>query len=146
QGRGRNRVPSLDGKVLRALQEWTADPRAADSLQLIQDYRQAASLLVRLRAVTRHVDARSGRIHSTFDDRQASGRSSSTYPNLQQLAKAREVAGVEVRSRNALRASDGFELAVFDIAQADIRVLAHAVESFPRTAREHDRELASRRR
>ena len=44
---------------------------------------------------------------------------------------------MEVRSRNALVASPGYELAVFDIAQADIRVLASAVENFPVSAKKH---------
>src|SRR5262249_7334484 len=85
------------------------------------------------------------RIYSTFDDRQSSGRISSTNPNLQQLAKARIIRGEEFRSRNALRASDGYELAVFDIAQADIRVLAHAVQSFPLTARALQSNLRQKR-
>ncbi|MBV8609985.1 MAG: hypothetical protein JO034_21310 [Singulisphaera sp.] len=135
--RGTRRVPSLDAEALRRLEAFNEDPRTADSLRLIRDYRRAASLMVRLRALAGHIDPHTARIHSTFDDRQATGRLSSTYPNLQQLAKPKVIAGVEIRSRNALVASPGYELAVFDIAQADIRVLASAVENFPRSARNH---------
>ena len=135
--RGTRRVPSLDAEAMRRLEAFNEDPRTADSLRLIRDYRRAASLMVRLRALAGHIDPHTGRIHSTFDDRQATGRLSSTYPNLQQLAKPKVIAGVEIRSRNALVASPGYELAVFDIAQADIRVLASAVENFPRSARNH---------
>ena len=135
--RGTRRVPSLDAEALRRLEAFNEDPHTAGSLRLIREYRQAASLMVRLRALAGHIDPRTGRIHSTFDDRQATGRLSSTYPNLQQLAKPKVIAGVEIRSRNALVASPGYELAVFDIAQADIRVLASAVENFPRSARKH---------
>jgi DNA polymerase I-like protein with 3'-5' exonuclease and polymerase domains len=142
---GKRRMPSLDGKTLQALEQFTEDEGARGSLRLIQDYRQAAGLLVRLRSLTKHIDRRAGRIHSSFDDRQSSGRIASTHPNLQQLARARVIRGEEFRSRNALRATDGYELAVFDIAQADIRVLAHAVESFPLTARQLQADLRRRR-
>ena len=140
--RGTRWVPSLDAEALRRLEAFNEDPHTAGSLRLIRDYRQAAGLLVRLRSLLNHIDPRTGRIHSSFDDRQATGRLSSTYPNLQQLAKKRELAkteddpGMEIRSRNALVASPGYELAVFDIAQADIRVLASAVENFPSLGQE----------
>lgn len=145
QRRGKKRVPSLDSKVLSALQKFTEDPRATGSLKTIQEYRQVVSLLVRLRSLKKHIDLTTHRIYSSFDDRQSSGRISSTYPNLQQLAKPKTIAGEEFRSRNALRASEGYELAVFDIAQADIRALAHAVESFPLSASDHLAELRRRR-
>jgi DNA polymerase I-like protein with 3'-5' exonuclease and polymerase domains len=112
---------------------------------LIQEYRQAVSLLVRLRALGQHIDRQTARIYSTFDDRQSTGRISSTHPNLQQLAKAKVIGGQEFRSRNALRPSDGYELAAFDIAQADIRALADAVERFPRSARQDREELRRQR-
>ena len=142
---GKRWVPSLDTKTLKSLWEYTEDPVARDSLGRIQAYRQAASLLVRLRSLLKYVDPHTGRIHSSFSDRQASGRISSTYPNLQQLAKPKEIDGQLIRCRNALRATPGFELAIFDIAQADIRVLAHAVESFPVSAAEHRHRLRQQR-
>ena len=149
--RGTRWVPSLDAEALRRLEAFNEDPHTAGSLRLIRDYRKAAGLLVRLRSLLNHIDPRTGRIHSSFDDRQATGRLSSTYPNLQQLAKKRELAkteddpGMEIRSRNALVASPGYELAVFDIAQADIRVLASAVENFPVSAKKHLANLRKRR-
>ena len=88
-------VPSLDAEALHRLEAFNEDPRVAGSLQLMREYHQAAGLLVRLRAFRNHIDPRTGRIHSTFDDRQATGRLSSTYPNLQQLAKKRELAKTE---------------------------------------------------
>src|SRR5262249_17380630 len=117
-----------------------------DSLHLIQEYRKAASLLVRLRSLGGYVDRTTGRIHSTFDDKQASGRLSSTYPNLQQLARERTIDGEAIRCRNALQASAGCELVAFDIAQADIRVLASAIENFPRSSDEHLAWLRRQRR
>ncbi len=135
--RGRAWVPSLDKEAIRRLRRYAEGQKAGDSLRLIADYRQAASLLVRLRSLARYIDPGTGRIHSTFDDKQASGRISSGHPNLQQLAREREVGGVRVNCRNALKAADGFELIAFDVAQADIRVLAAAVENFPRIAEAH---------
>ncbi|HKM54800.1 MAG TPA: DNA polymerase [Isosphaeraceae bacterium] len=149
--RGTQWVPSLDAEALRRLEAFNEDPHTAGSLRLIRDYRKAAGLLVRLRSLLNHIDLRTGRIHSSFDDRQATGRLSSTYPNLQQLARKRELAkteddpGMEFHSRNALVASPGYELAVFDIAQADIRVLASAVENFPVSAKKHLANLRKRR-
>ncbi|MFO0892834.1 MAG: DNA polymerase [Isosphaeraceae bacterium] len=135
----------MDAEALCRLEAFNDDPGIAASLRLIREYRAAAGLMVRLRALLRHVDQGTGRIHSTFDDRQATGRLSSTYPNLQQLAKRREVDGLEVRSRNALVASPGCELVAFDIGQADIRVLASVVENFPTTAKRHLARLRRRR-
>jgi DNA polymerase I-like protein with 3'-5' exonuclease and polymerase domains len=149
--RGRSWIPSLDSEAIRRLLAFNEDAHIAGSLRLIQNYRQATSLMVRLRSLAKYVDAGTGRIHSTFDDRQATGRLSSTYPNLQQLAKKRELAkregdpGVEIRSRNALIASQGHELAVFDIGQADIRVLASTVENFPTSAKKHLAKLRKKR-
>ena len=134
---GRAWVPSLDKEALSRLCRYTEDPAASDSLRCLQEYRQVAGLVSRLRSLARYVEQATGRIYSTYDDKQASGRVSSSYPNLQQLARGREVAGEKINCRNALRASDGCELVAFDIAQADIRVLAAAVENFPRTTAEH---------
>ena len=143
--RGTRWIPSLDAESIRRLEIFNEDPHVARSLRLIREYRQASGLMVRLRSLLKHVEPATGRIHSSFDDRQATGRLSSTYPNLQQLAKKKEVAGVEVRSRNSLVASPGHELAVFDVAQADIRVLASVVENFPSSAGAHLARLRRQR-
>lgn len=142
---GRKVSPSLDSNTLKRLIAYTEDENAKASLRMIQEYREAASLLVRLRSLPRHIDRPTSRVHSQFDDRQATGRVSSRYPNLQQVAKPRTIAGEDFRSRNFLRASPGYELAVFDIAQADIRVLIHMVESFGRTSQEHQKQLRNER-
>jgi DNA polymerase I-like protein with 3'-5' exonuclease and polymerase domains len=137
--RGGWRVPRLDAKAIDQLLDAAAAAgrtEAQSSLHLIRDYRRAASLLVRLRSLLKHIDPRTATIHSTFGDIQATGRISSQRPNLQQLAKARTIAGEVIASRNAIVASSGCELVVFDIKQADMRVLAHAVESCLLTTRE----------
>ncbi|MDY3555982.1 DNA polymerase [Gemmata sp. JC717] len=152
---GKGRLPSLKAEDLVRL-AGEGSPAAKDSLALIHDYKLAQGLLTRLAALERHVDPATGRIHSTFNDLQATGRVSSTRPNLQQVAgevgpgrkkqfRSERFRGVSVRSRNVLVASPGHRLVAFDIAQADIRVLAHAVESFPLSGGEHIAALQEER-
>jgi len=134
-------TPSLDDDALDRLDKYAEDPATKNSLQLIRQYRQASSLLVRLRSLLRYVDDHSRRIHTDLDDRQASGRLSSTGPNLQQVAKMHAISGTEIRSRNVLVATPGYELAVFDVAQADVRVLAAMVENFPHSSVSYQNHL-----
>ncbi len=112
--------------------------------------------MTRLRALEGHIDPRTGRIHSSFNDVQSSGRVSSTRPNLQQVAgevapgrkkefKSEGFRKASVRSRNVIVASPGYRLLAFDVAQADIRVLAHAVESFPLSGEEYLESLEAER-
>ena len=132
-------VPSLDADHLDGLRDRHAnDPRISGSLDLIAKYRRATSLSSKLGGLLRHVGA-DGRVHTSLVDRQATGRISSSNPNLQQVAKTQEIAGVQApfRPRNALVATPGFELVAMDLAQADIRVLADAVARFPLTTRKH---------
>jgi DNA polymerase I-like protein with 3'-5' exonuclease and polymerase domains len=143
---GGRRGASLKDSSIQRLQELAAARNHAagvQSLQTIRDYRKATSLLVRLRSLLKHVDRQTGRIHSAFDDRQASGRVSSHVPNLQQLANTKTVAGLKVVTRNALVAAPGHKLVVADISQADLRVLANAVETFGLRSEEY---LAALRR
>jgi hypothetical protein len=127
-----------------------------ESLALIHDYKLAQSLMQRLGALSQHVDRRTRRIHSNFDDFQASGRVSSTRPNLQQIARqvgprqkkeftSEQFKGTVVKSRNAIVATPGYTLVAFDIAQADIRNLAHAVDSFRHSGGEFIHALERRR-
>jgi hypothetical protein len=110
------------------------------------DYRRAASLLVGIKKLIPYCSPRDGRIHTALRDTQASGRISSTKPNLQGLTKPRTAAGIEVVSRNALVASDGFTFCDFDIKQADVRVLAHQVATFPCQAETYLKRLQHARR
>ena len=136
---GGRRVPSLDADHLDGLRDRHAhDPRISGSLDLIVKHRRATSLSSKLGGLLRHVGA-DGRVHTSLVDRQATGRISSSKPNLQQVAKTQEIAGVRTpfRPRNALVATPGFELVAMDLAQADIRVLADAVARFPLPTRKH---------
>jgi DNA polymerase I-like protein with 3'-5' exonuclease and polymerase domains len=139
---GKKRQLSLRTQDILELRREAETAAVTESLELIHDYKLAQSLMRRVRALRRFVDRRTQRIYSSFNDFQASGRVSSTKPNLQQIAgevaakKKKEFLSVAfrdqvVQSRNAIVASPGYVLVAFDIAQADIRVLAHLVESFP---------------
>ncbi len=138
--------PSLDSnhlKLLRAV--YIDDRRAVSSLDLILRYRRAASLLVGLRKLSPHVDWRDGRIHTLLRDTQATGRIASQSPNLQGIAKAKRIAGAVFHSRNALVPTEGFVFVGFDVKLADIRVLANAIATFPRTATEHLKQIHQER-
>jgi DNA polymerase I-like protein with 3'-5' exonuclease and polymerase domains len=138
--------PSLKSDHLELLAEiYAGHADAASSLSLIRRYRKAATFLVDLRKIEHHADHRDGRVHTVLRDTLATGRISSKGPNLQGVAKRKVVAGVPVRCRNALVASEGYELVSFDIEQADIRVEAHAVASFPVSAAEHLEALRQER-
>jgi DNA polymerase I-like protein with 3'-5' exonuclease and polymerase domains len=145
---GQRRLPPLDVATLREIYDRAANPQTRDSLALIRDYLLGRSLLVKLATLRdKHVDPHTHRIHTSLGDWQASGRISSTNPNLQAIAKtigpdaskefiSDRAKGTVVRSRNVLRASDGFTLVAFDIAQADVRCLAHVVESLKETGQD----------
>lgn len=151
-------TPSLDHDAIDRLMDHANRRnllRAAGSLTLIHDYRLASSLVKRLRSLLKYVD-RDGRLYSGFNDVQASGRISSTGPNLQQVAKKvgpaeekrflSEVAkDVTIASRNTLVASAGHVLVSYDCKQADVRVLADRVARCLATTQEHKQLLHAER-
>ena len=138
--------PSLSADHLRVLAKtYAGHSRAVSSLTLVRRFQQVEYLLSGLEAVAKYVDHRDGRVHTTLRDTLATGRISSSSPNLQGIAKRQVIAGVPVRCRNILIASEGFELVAFDIAQADIRVMENAVASFPCSSYEHLRKLREER-
>lgn len=147
---------SLRSQDLLTLRKESMRPSVKESLGLIVDYQQARSIMTRLRSLTKDVCPHSHRIHSIFNDTQSSGRISSTHPNLQQIASPLGPGGrkqlvstlcksVSVHSRNAIVASEGHTLVACDIAQADIRVLGHMVESFNQSGMQHIRSLHAER-
>lgn len=128
----RNRKPSVGVPKLQKLLAETTDPRIAASLELIIGYLQLASSRKQLSDSNKSI-VLSGRIHSWFDEnKQVSGRISSTQPNLQQIAKPKTILpGTEfetdVNHRRMLVASPGFALVGADLDQADMRMLADAI-------------------
>lgn len=146
---------SLKSEHVRMLhKEYAGQQR--DSLSLIHDYKLAQNLMQRLATLADYVDHSTQRIHSTFNDTQVSGRISSTAPSLQQIAaevgpgRKREFisskfATTAVHSRNSILARPGHWLVAFDIAQADVRVLAHLSESFPMNSENYLQSLHDER-
>ena len=143
---------SLERAELENLLADASIPATQHAIHLLLDYKLAKSLHSRLKGLLDHIRY-DGRIHSRFDDKQASGRITSSEPNLQQLAghiakgrgkyfRSDEFRHVAVRSRNAIVGSPGHQFVAFDIAQADVRCLAHIVESFESIRRELSRGTA----
>ncbi len=107
----------------------------------------ARGLLTRLATLRdNHIDHDTGRIHTSLNDWQSSGRISSTTANLQAIAKIvgpgeskefinESAKSIVIRSRNALRATDGHILGACDIGQEDVRCLAEVVKSLHERAR-----------
>jgi len=109
---------STDAVVLEELADRHALP------QVILDYRELDKLKgTYLDALPRAVNPETGRIHTRFEQAvAATGRLSSTDPNLQNIPIRKEV-GRLVRS--AFVAPKGFKILSADYSQIELRVLAH---------------------
>jgi DNA polymerase I-like protein with 3'-5' exonuclease and polymerase domains len=145
---GRRRTPSLDSNHIESLvHTYSGNSRAVGSMALIRNYRRATTIMVGIKKLLPYCSPRDGRIHTRLRDTQSTGRISSTKPNLQGLTKAGKgkVAGVEIVSRDALVATDGYVFVDFDIKQADIRVMAHHVATFPCLAETYLKRLQRER-
>ncbi len=91
----------------------------------ILEWREVSKLLTTyVDALPPLVDPRTGRIHTTFSQTiAATGRLSSSHPNLQNIPVRREE-GREIR--RAFVAGEGFhQLLVADYSQIELRILAH---------------------
>ena len=134
----KSKAPSLKSDHLKDLKTANSgNGRAARSISLILLYRAAAQCLRDLIKLERAVDWRGGKIHTGLRDTQASGRVSSTKPNMQGVSRAKDIGHYKSIPRNALVSDPGEVLISIDIKQADVRVMAHHVATFPRTAQEH---------
>jgi DNA polymerase-1 len=109
---------STDHAVLEELADRHALP------QVILDFRELDKLKgTYLEALPRAVNPETGRIHTRFEQAvTATGRLSSTDPNLQNIPIRREV-GRLVRS--AFVAPPGFRIVSADYSQIELRILAH---------------------
>lgn len=109
--------PSTDREVLEKLAEQHPLPKE------ISAYREVSKLKTTyLDTLPRQVDA-AGRVHTTFHQAAvATGRLSSTDPNLQNIPVRAEL-GREIR--RAFVAEEGWTLVSADYSQVELRILAH---------------------
>ncbi|MDO8592217.1 MAG: DNA polymerase I [bacterium] len=93
-------------------------------IELIQEYRELAKLSsTYIEALPKLVNAKTGRLHTSFNQTvAATGRLSSTEPNLQNIPIRTEL-GREIR--RAFVAEPGFKLLSLDYSQIELRLAAH---------------------
>ena len=95
-------------------------------IALLEEYRELYKLKSTYVDALPKMIADDGRIHSTFQQAvTATGRLSSTDPNLQNIPTRTEYAQ---RIRSAFRAREGFVLLSADYSQIDLRCVAHIAE------------------
>jgi DNA polymerase-1 len=118
---GRAKATSTAQDVLEELAHQHELPR------MVLEYRQVAKLKsTYVDALPALVDARTGRLHTTFNQAgTATGRLSSTNPNLQNIP-IRTEQGREIRA--AFIAAPGHALLAADYSQIELRLLAHYSE------------------
>jgi len=109
---------STDSKVLESL------AFRHDLPAVILEYRMYAKLKnTYVDALPQMIDARSGRVHTRFNQAvTATGRISSSEPNLQNIPIRSEMGK---RIREAFIAPEGFTLLSADYSQIELRILAH---------------------
>ncbi len=108
---------STDAGVLKGLRE------QHPIVPAVEEWRELTKLLnTYLEPLPEHIDARTGRVHSTFNQLvAATGRLSSTNPNLQNIPVRTDL-GAEIRG--CFVAEDGHELVVADYSQIELRLMA----------------------
>jgi len=108
---------STDARVLRGLRgEHPIVPA-------VEEWRELTKLInTYLEPLPQHIDARTGRVHSTFKQTvAATGRLSSIDPNLQNIPVRTDL-GTEIRA--CFVAEDGCRLVVADYSQIELRLMA----------------------
>jgi DNA polymerase-1 len=109
---------STDARVLQAIRG------EHPIIEKVEDWRELSKLKsTYLDALPELIDARTGRLHTTFNQTATTtGRLSSTNPNLQNVPIRTEL-GREIRS--CFVAEEGHRLISADYSQVELRVLAH---------------------
>lgn len=97
-------------------------------IQKILEYRELAKLQsTYLLALPELVNKKTGRIHTSYNQTiAATGRLSSTDPNLQNIPVRGE--GVGSKVRQAFVAENGFKLLSLDYSQIELRIVAHLAQ------------------
>ena len=132
---------STDEEVLTQLAQ------AHDVPRLIIGFRQLSKLKsTYVDALLGLIDPSSGRIHTSFNQTvTATGRLSSSRPNLQNIPVRGEAAG---RIREAFVADEGFTFLSADYSQIELRIMAHMsgdpilIDSFQKGEDIHERTAA----
>jgi len=132
---------STDAKTLEALRE------AHPIVEHLLNHRELSKLVsTYLLTLPQAVDARTGRLHTTFHQTiAATGRLSSSDPNLQNIP-VRTTAGAQIRQ--CFAAPEGRALVVADYSQIELRIMAHLsgeptlLEAFARGDDIHTRTAA----
>jgi len=108
---------STDSRVLRGLRE------QHPIVPAVEEWRELTKLLnTYLEPLPEHIDAVTGRVHSTFNQLvAATGRLSSNNPNLQNIPVRTEL-GAEIRG--CFIAEEGHKLVVADYSQIELRLMA----------------------
>jgi DNA polymerase-1 len=109
---------STDARVLQAIRD------EHEIIPKIERFRELSKLAqTYLEALPAHIDSRTGRLHTTFQQTAtATGRLSSINPNLQNVPIRTET-GREIRA--CFVAEEGNALLSVDYGQVELRVLAH---------------------
>ncbi len=109
---------STDSRVLRSIRS------EHEIVPVIEEWRELSKLVnTYLVPLPELIDARDGRLHTTFNQAvAATGRLSTTNPNLQSIPIRTEL-GREIRS--AFVAEEGTRLLSADYSQVELRILAH---------------------
>ena len=79
----------IDDKTLEGLVSAAPSAQIRNSVELIRGFRQLASLRTRLAAYAKTIDPQTGRIHSSFDNRQSTGRVSAASPTCNNWPRRR---------------------------------------------------------
>ncbi|MCX6364332.1 MAG: DNA polymerase I [Actinobacteria bacterium] len=108
---------STDARVLRGLRD------QHPIVPAVEEWRELTKLInTYLEPLPQHIDARTGRVHSTFKQTvAATGRLSSVDPNLQNIPVRTDL-GTEVRA--CFVAEEGCMLVVADYSQIELRLMA----------------------
>ena len=120
--KGKTGAWGTDSSVLEELAE-----QGAEIAQRVMDWRQLAKLKSTYAdALVEQIDARTGRVHTSFQMAvAATGRLSSTDPNLQNIP-IRTPEGARIRE--AFIAAPGCSLVSADYSQIELRLLAHMAD------------------
>lgn len=118
---------STDAEVLAQLSELGHQPGSEIAARLL-DYREITKLKsTYVDPLPRLVDPDTGRLHTSFNQAvTATGRLSSSSPNLQNIPIRREL-GMEIR-RAFVASESGHALLSADYSQIELRILAHITE------------------